>query len=482
MTPAAPEAPVRATPHDAGRHERWHSRARRAMRHSLKYRLVALFLLLALFMSTAFLFGMQKALSLGWRDAARPLLVDYVDRVTHELGSPPSIERARELTARLPVTVRISGPAVNWASHADMDDDHWRREAWLDDRAGRREDIESLFVRQTADGHRIRYGLNVKPWRDRPRFVGWATLGVLLLLTWAAYAYVRRLLRPLEDIGAGARRFGQGQFGQPIPVRRRDELGDLAGDVNAMAASIHQMLEAKRALLLAISHELRSPITRARLNAELLPEQGPDAARRQALLRDLQEMADLVSDLLESERLGQGHAALHIEPTDLAAMARDVVHGLRPPSAEQAVEGAPVFAGEPAPVQLDIAPGLPQVAVDRTRLRLVMRNLLDNALRHSQGADHAPVLRLALEAAGTQVLLSVRDHGPGVDEALLRHLGEPFWRADQARERATGGVGLGLYLCRLVAQAHGGAFSVHHAQPGLRVEIRLPLAAPVAGR
>ena len=104
---------------------RWHQR----LRHSLRWRLVALFLLLALAMSGAFLFGMQKALTTGWRDAARPLLVDYVDRVAAEIGSPPSVERAQAITQRLPVTVRISGPQVNWRSHPDDDEHRRRREA-----------------------------------------------------------------------------------------------------------------------------------------------------------------------------------------------------------------------------------------------------------------------------------------------------------------------------------------------------------------
>jgi hypothetical protein len=95
---------------------RWHKRARHAMSHSLRLRLVTLFLLFALAMTGAFLFGMQKALGVGWRDAARPLVADYVDRLVTEIGSPPSVERAQALTRRLPVSVRISGPAVNWQS------------------------------------------------------------------------------------------------------------------------------------------------------------------------------------------------------------------------------------------------------------------------------------------------------------------------------------------------------------------------------
>jgi signal transduction histidine kinase len=426
--------------------ERWHRRTGRRLRHSLKARLVAVFLLLALALAGVFMFGMQKAVAIGWRDAARPLVTDYVDRLAADLGQPPSIERARDLTGRLPLTVRISGPQVNWQSHPPaartrpgLARDRWASEA-------------GLLSRTLADGHRIEFGMNVQPWRDRHPLWGWITLAMLLLLTLVAYKIVRRLLRPLDDIRAGAQRFGRGEFGQPIPVRRRDELGDLAGDVNAMAGSIHQMLEAKRALLLAISHELRSPITRARLNTELLPDTGEAAPRREALLRDLQEMADLVAELLESERLNQGHAALQREATDLAALVRAAVAG--------------------AAVRLELADGLPLLSLDRARMRMLVRNLLDNALRHGTGTQ-PPVLRLREEAGA--VVLSVRDFGPGVDEAVLPQLAEVFYRPDAARTRDSGGMGLGLYLCRLVAQAHGGRLELRNAQPGLEASAVLPV-------
>jgi signal transduction histidine kinase len=435
---------------------RWHRRARHALGHSLRLRLVAVFLLLALGMTLAFLGGMQKALGIGWRDAARPLVADYVDRLAAEIGSPPSVERAQALTQRLPVNVRISGPRINWESTPGP----WHERAWdgaePDGPRGR-----PLLQRTTADGHRIQLGLNLASLQNQPRRVGWITLAILLALTALAYGYVRRLLRPLDDIRSGAARFGSGDFGTPIPVRRRDELGQLAGDVNAMAHSIHRMLEAKRALLLAISHELRSPLTRARVNTELLPESAEVQAQRQALLRDLALMRDLVTDLLESERLGQGHAALHLEPTDMGSLAREV--------AAQLAAGAGL-----EPVRLEIAPGLPDLPVDRSRMRLLLRNLLDNALRHSVGASQAP--ELALQPEGKGVSIVVRDYGAGVEEGALAQLAQPFYRPDAARERATGGVGLGLYLCRLVALAHGGSFDIRNAQPGLEVRVVLPAA------
>ena len=435
---------------------RWHRRARHALGHSLRLRLVALFLLLALGMTIAFLGGMQKALGIGWRDAARPLVADYVDRLVAEIGSPPSVERARALADRLPVSVRISGPQVNWDSGSGLAHEaNWQGD---DGPRGR-----PLLQRTTADGHRIQLGLSPATWQNQPRRVGWITLAVLLALTALAYGYVRRLLRPLDDIRTGAARFGSGDFATPIPIRRRDELGQLASDVNAMAHGIHQMLDAKRALLLAISHELRSPLTRARVNTELLPESPEVQAPRQALLRDLAQMRDLVTDLLESERLGQGHAALQLDPTDLGELAREVAAQLGAQSAGQA---------DAQPLRLDIAVALPQVRVDRSRMRLLLRNLLDNALRHSVGAVHAP--ELALRPEGKGISITVRDHGTGVEDSALAHLAEPFYRPDASRERSTGGVGLGLYLCRLVALAHGGSFAIRNATPGLEVRVVLP--------
>lgn len=425
---------------------------RRRWRHSLRLQLVTVFLLLALAMAAVFMGGMQRIFSTGWRDAARPLVADYMDRLVQEIGTPPDVAKAQALAERLPIAIRIEGPRVNWQSHPDRPEH--RERAGLGGRAG------DWLSRPTADGHRVSFGLGTVPWQRGPHSpVGWITLALLLALIAAAYAYVRRLLRPLDDIGAGAERFGRGDFDTPIPLRRRDELGDLAQRINTMARDIKGMLDAKRGLLLALSHELRSPLTRARLNAELLPTtpdgSGAGEPERAALLRDLGEMRDLISDLLESERLASPHATLQREPVDLAALVREVVADM---------PGA-------AAVTLDLPAGLPALALDRMRMRLLLRNLLDNALRYSAEAGQPPRITLTRQDDG--VLLAVRDFGPGVDAAQLAQLTEPFFRTDSARQRATGGVGLGMYLCRLVAQAHGAQLEVRNAELGLSVQLLL---------
>lgn len=430
----------------------WHRR----WKHSLGTRLTLLFLLFALVMSVVFMAGMQAALRYGWQDYARPLVADYIDRLAAQIGSPPDVEKARALTERLPLRIRIEGPVVNWSSHADESYRHRR-----DDRPTELRGSPWRPSRMTSDGHRISFGFANLPRddtpEDRPRLIGWTTLLALLLLTALAYRIVRSLLRPLDDIRAGAIRFGDGDFSTPIEPRRRDELGELALQINRMADGLQQRLDAKRELLLAISHELRSPLTRARLNAELVAE----SSARDALLHDLAEMRDLITDLLESERLaGGGHAALNTETSNLNALVAETI--------------ASQFAGKAVTLELD--PTLPSQPLDRTRIRLLLRNLIDNALRHSQHEDVAVAPKVTTLRRDDSVVLRVRDHGPGVDEAQLAHLGEAFYRTDSARQRSTGGVGLGLYLCRLVAQAHSGELTVRNAQPGLEIEVRLPLA------
>jgi len=433
----------------------WLGRAR----HSLRVRLVLLFLLLALAMSAAFLAGIGKAFSSGWRDAVSPLVGDYAERLAAEIGSPPDLARAQAIAARLPVTVRVQGPGVNWASGPLPRPRSLRRGGGPD---------HAIVSRTTADGHRIDFALDPRPTDGDPRRFVWLTLAGLLGLTALAYALVHRMLRPMRDIGDGARRFGAGQFETPIPVRHArhpDELSELALTVNQMAADIRQMLDAKRGLLLAMSHELRSPLTRARLHAELLPEDAATLPARTALLHDLGLMRELISDLLESERLASPHAALQREPTDPAALAHEVI--------------ASLAAAQPAAARITVrvADDLPaSVPLDASRVRLLLRNLLDNALRHSPPDGPVPELRLE-PSAGGGVVIDVRDHGSGVPPEQLPHLAQAFYRPDAARQRSTGGVGLGLYLVRLVAQAHGGSFALRNADPGLAVRVELPLAA-----
>lgn len=430
------------------------------LKHSLRARLLTLFVLLALATTLVFVAGTSQVFSSGWRELIRPLALDYVSRLAAEIGDPPDIQKAQAITARLPLSITISGPRVNWQSA--LPSERFLAEPRPHDQA-----LRSMLTRRTSDGHELRFSVRSFHWDDeRPRWLAWLTLAALLALTAAAFAYVRHLFKPLDDVRAGALRYEAGDFSTPIPQRRRDELGDLADQVNAMAKGLERMLDGQRGMLLAISHELRSPLTRARLNTELLND-GPE---RSALLRDLGQMRDLIANLLESERLAAGRATLQLQPTDLGALVGDFLDTQ--------------FAGQP--IERSLEAGLPLLQVDATRMQLLVRNLIDNALRHGgqalslgdqsprQALPQSPAVRVSLRRAGAAIRLSVRDHGLGVSTEQLSHLAQAFYRPDAARTRTQGGVGLGLYLCQQVAQSHGGRLLIERAEPGLEVSLEMP--------
>lgn len=429
-------------------------------RHSLSARLLGLFLLTAALLALVVHIGFRQGVSHRFRDLTRPHLTEYVNHLLTEIGDPPNIERARALSKRLPVSVEIRGPSVNWSSGGEVPEtDKFRFHVHTlpDDREvqiGRHE--RRFMIRAQTGEHTVSlYPSGLEDLEGTP----WAALltiaGVLAVLV-LSYHAIRRLFQPVEAIRRGVARFGAGELEHRIDIRRRDELGELAESVNEMAGEIERMLEAKRQLLLAISHELRSPLTRAKVNLELLE----DAPERRDLARDLNEIEGLLAELLESERLNSRHASLHQRAVDPAVLIQEVI---RENFAEKEIRS-----------RLNHTATF--ISLDPVRIRLLIRNLLDNALRHTPGGASPP--EIISEYRDDQWRLTIHDHGPGIPGEHLPQLTEPFYRADPARRRETGGYGLGLYLCKMIAEAHGGRLEIESKEgSGTTVKVSVPLVA-----
>jgi signal transduction histidine kinase len=218
-----------------------------------------------------------------------------------------------------------------------------------------------------------------------------------------------------------------------------------------MSARIKSMLEGKTGLLLAISHELRSPMTRMRINLELLE----DSKTRRKLIDDLREMESLVSAILESEKLGSGHAPLNLRKCQLLRLIEEVV------------------AAHPAADRIKTSLTPVEIDGDELRLKLLVKNLIDNACHYSRAGNGQVEVRLLNVDDGASI--EVLDQGVGIDPGDLPRLTEAFYRPDSSRGRDTGGYGLGLYLCKLVVDAHHGRLSIE-SEPGkgTRVVVVLP--------
>ncbi len=388
----------------------------------------------------------------------RPHITQYLEYVKADIGKPPDRKRAQELADRLKIEIQIFDSKGNWSSSGQLT----AIESLEIERDFNIEGNHFSYVQDKTDHHYLmaRDGdatllFNVPNVRDqRKGFKGWVPLLILLLILLVLYYATRRLFSPLDTIKAGVQKFGAGEIEHRIAINRKDELGELGDSFNTMADDIQQMLDAKRQLLLAISHELRSPLTRTRLAAEMLD----DNENKAQIIRDINEMEALIEELMETERLSSRHTKLNKVKCDIGALIDDVVQTWHK-NAGIAIQGPETTT---------------MLEIDTARIRLLLKNLLDNAVTHTPKNSLPPEINLSAE--NKHVVITVTDHGNGIEAQHLPNLTEPFYRVDPSRQRETGGYGLGLYLCKMIAQAHGGRLEIEsNIGTGTRVIIKLPL-------
>lgn len=440
-------------------------------RRSLTNRLLLVFLITSLFMTALIVQMLIRGFSAQWQTNMKPHLMQYLDYVNSDLGDPPSVEKADELAQRLGINIYIQGENLNYTSTgsplqtSDLEFDkrglqHWRRHtSGSKNRPGSDKNIsfgehdDRSVLRVNIGNYDVYYELRHRGKRDhRDEVISKTLLGILLLLG-ICYLLIRRMLRPVQEIKLGVSRMGKGELDYRVPVKTDNDLGELANSINTMASEIDNMLDAKQQLLLGVSHELRSPLTRATIATELLDE----SANKNRIQEDLLEMESLITEILETERMNVQHAAVNRTPVSMKELVEQVLQDL---SAKD--------------ITVSIEPKLPLLQLDEARVTLLLRNLISNALRHGGDATNKPAIKIHKDNKHLHIIVS--DSGPGIAAEHISQITQPFYRVDPSRTRATGGFGIGLYLCKLIAEAHKGDLSIDSEQgAGTTVTVRLAL-------
>ena len=286
--------------------------------------------------------------------------------------------------------------------------------------------------------------------RGTPPFPGHfiIELGLLtVMLGIVLYAMTRTITRPLAALATAADAVGRGTAIQPLKERGARELKRATRAFNAMQERLNRYLDSRTRVLAAMSHDLRTPITRLRLRVESIE----DEALRTRCVADLDEMTRMVRGALSIFRgLNDEEATV---PVDIDALLDELQRRYAEVSASVAVEGraAAPFPGKPL------------------ALKRCLGNLVDNALQYG---EHATI---AVTSSADELTIRVLDDGPGIPEGELERVFEPFYRLESSRNRATGGTGLGLSIARDVAQAHGGSLTLaNRSGGGLEARLVLP--------
>ena len=421
---------------------------------SLVFRLLFYFLISMLLIALILGASFTQRLKPHVQNEILPNLARYIEYLIDDIGHPPDIAVARQLARQLPFEIRIEGQGVNWASSPQLKAiTNYEFEA----APGPYKDVYFSHHRRSQhlliikDGYQYLFTVDnsFRRGSERRHWVLFGLFGLVLLLL---YFLIRRMFKPIEAISEQVRKIGEGNLEQAVEAGGKGEIALLATGINRMSEQIREMLEGKSSLLLAISHELRSPITRMRVNLELLNESNI----QQKLIDDVREMETLISSILESEKLSGSHVPLTRSRCEVQKLVEDVVRGH--PCLDRIKTGL-------SPVE---------ASVDQVRLKLLIKNLIDNACSYS--SDDQAWIEVSLQKDRDSVIIEVRDHGVGINPEDIPRLTEAFYRPDTSRQRETGGYGLGLYLCQLIARAHGGEIVIE-SEPGkgTRVIVSLPL-------
>lgn len=268
-------------------------------------------------------------------------------------------------------------------------------------------------------------------------------LGVVL------YAMTRTITRPLGDLARAADAVGRGATGTPLKETGAREIRRATRAFNSMQERLRRYLDSRTQVLAAMSHDLRTPLTRLRLRVESVD----DDQLRQRLVEDLDEMSSMIRGALGVFRgLNDDETAV---PVDINALALELQRQHAEMGGEVSISGSA---------------RAPYVAKPLA-LKRCLGNLVQNAIRHGVSAT------IQIDD-GLQLIVRVLDEGPGIPEDMLEKVFEPFFRLEHSRNRDTGGTGLGLSIARDIAQAHGGSLSLHNRQNGgLEARLALPREA-----
>lgn len=310
--------------------------------------------------------------------------------------------------------------------------------------------------------------------KEMPRLVHWRIRSVLdsewqLVLMALSVSFLlclilsRYLVGPIRQLQSASRKLASGDLtarvGRKV-TRRNDELGELGLDFDVMAEQLESLLRSKERLLRDVSHELRSPLTRLQLSLALARRKTPDAiSEHDRIEREIERLDQLIGQIIRYSRMQHGVADQAWEMFNLSKLVKQLVDD--GDFEAQAFNKAVILVDES-----DIS-----IRAVRDFMSSAVENIIRNAIRFT---PQDTSIEVSLSRVNSEVIICVRDYGPGVPEETLEHLFDPFFRVDETRGKENNGTGLGMAIARGAVALHKGVIVASNANPGFRVEIRIP--------
>lgn len=405
-------------------------------KHSLFTRLFFTFMSLALLLVFSFSISFWLFGDRPFKTIAHKNIGLYVRLLSKEIGTPPNIEMAKKIASENELYVQVKGPDIFFESiPTDLKLSQLKEVKVI----GSQSDIRVFksrkghFVQLSIGDYKYLYALEFKLKRDLP-FVA-IGLGLLFCLFWLVVYYhlIKKLFRPLDHIQTAAREYSKGNFDYSLPTSGNAQLVELSKSIKQMALDIQKVLDSKQELITSVAHEFRTPLTRAKLSLEMIE----DSSKKESLQEDVDELSKIVSDILEAEKIKSSYQVLDKKEISLSELISEVK--------------TEYFAGVDS---IDIKTiENPSIMVDKDKYKLVIKNLLANAVRY--GGDKVININISQNA------FEIVDQGIGIEQSEIPNLTDAFYRTEKSRAKAHAGIGLGLFLSMKILIAHGHKLEIH---------------------
>jgi signal transduction histidine kinase len=374
-----------------------------------------------------------------------PIHIRKVEALSvQQIGSPPDTNKAKEICNELHWNMRYQSHDFNWSTSALVPkleelshSDEFREKYPIENHFAMRLDDKRYSILKDSKGVFI---IEPPQFRD---FFNWERAIFLLIITITLiiiglYFLLRWLFQPLKTLSAAVENISHGNYEISVPVNRKDELGELGESINNMTKRIKESIKTKEQLLLDVSHELRSPLTRIKLGLEV-------GSNKEKINDDVLEMERMITSLLENYRAGSIFEMLKPEKSNLTELVKEVIKDYN----------SDLRLWFKIPERNNVILNL-----DADKIKIVIRNVIDNALKYS-----GDKVEINITEKKDIAELCVKDKGTGIPIEDQKYIFEPFYRSDRSRSRKTGGFGLGLSISKKIMDAHNGKINIA-SKPG----------------
>lgn len=430
---------------------------KKKIKFSIFFKLIVLFLIFIVLIN--FSLGFLIVFSLDKHPASfinkYPILLNQY--VINDIGNPPDTNKARAISKELTLNLRYETSKINWTNDESVptmeklrqDSDFKTNEPkFLMKYEGR-----PYFINKIEDGYIIFSPIFPRDYINVER----AVISIIILITVLAallYFSLRWIFGPIKKLSAAVEQISEGNFSASININRKDELGNLSDSINEMKKSISNMIKAKESLLIDVSHELRSPLTRIKLANEFVENEKIKSKIRD----DVKEMEAMITELLDAYKLEKVNGKFNKEPSDIIELIQSEISKFD----KNRINFKSEFEKK-------------IINVNKEKIKIVIRNILDNGIKYSEGKP-VDVSVYSDPLDRRKIYISIRDKGNGIDDEEKKKIFEPFYRIDKSRDKKIKGYGLGLSLVKKLLNEHNASIEIKsNNDDGSEFIIHLPV-------